>query len=431
VADTAVAITAGTGTNIDTRTEATNGNHRQVVVIGDPATNAGVAPVDVTAGLKVDLGGDNDVTVTSGTITTVSTVTAVTNVATVASVTAIANALPAGTNAIGKLAANSGVDIGDVDVTSCALPTGASTSAKQDTMITSLQLLDDAVFAEDVAAQAADKGIAVLAVRRDADTSLVGTDNDYANLQVNSTGSLKVAITAGAGSGGTALADEASFTLASTSFTPIGGVYNSSPDTLTTGKGGAFQMTTARGLHAHMVDAAGATITPSSDYTHDGALTIGSTAGPVAVFRATSAADAAVSASDDAVVGCATLTGKQIVMPYATPAQTWNYAAAAGGLVTTSGVTAKTAGAAGVRHYITSAQIINSHQTIGTEVLIRDGASGTVLHRSWAQFTGGGGTYRFDPPLRGTAATLVEIAEVTATATAGVLVNLQGYSAAE
>lgn len=52
--------------------------------------------------------------VDSGTITTVSTVT---------SVTAIANALPAGTNAIGKLAANSGVDIGDVDVTSISAGT--------------------------------------------------------------------------------------------------------------------------------------------------------------------------------------------------------------------------------------------------------------------------------------------------------------------
>lgn len=66
MADTAVAITAGTGTNIDTRTEATNGNHRQVIVIGDPSTNAGVAPVDETSGLKVDLGADNDIT---GTVT--------------------------------------------------------------------------------------------------------------------------------------------------------------------------------------------------------------------------------------------------------------------------------------------------------------------------------------------------------------------------
>lgn len=108
MADTAIAITAGTGTNIDTRTEATNGNHRQVVVLGDPATNAGVAPVDATNGLSV-------------TLTT---------------------ALPAGTAAIGKLAANSGVDIGDVDVTSSALPTGAATSAKQDTGNTSLSSID-------------------------------------------------------------------------------------------------------------------------------------------------------------------------------------------------------------------------------------------------------------------------------------------------
>ena len=39
---------------------------------------------------------------------------------TITAVTAISNALPAGTNAIGKLAANSGVDIGDVDVASVA-----------------------------------------------------------------------------------------------------------------------------------------------------------------------------------------------------------------------------------------------------------------------------------------------------------------------
>lgn len=45
MADTAVAITAGSGTNIDTRTESTNGNHRQVVVLGDPASNSAVAAV--------------------------------------------------------------------------------------------------------------------------------------------------------------------------------------------------------------------------------------------------------------------------------------------------------------------------------------------------------------------------------------------------
>jgi hypothetical protein len=55
LADTAIAITAGSGTNVDTRTEGTNGNHRQVIVVGDPATNAGVAPVDATTGLVVNI----------------------------------------------------------------------------------------------------------------------------------------------------------------------------------------------------------------------------------------------------------------------------------------------------------------------------------------------------------------------------------------
>jgi hypothetical protein len=55
MADTAIAITAGSGTNVDTRTEGTNGNHRQVVVLGDPATNAGVAAVDATNGLSVNV----------------------------------------------------------------------------------------------------------------------------------------------------------------------------------------------------------------------------------------------------------------------------------------------------------------------------------------------------------------------------------------
>jgi hypothetical protein len=56
MADTAVAITAGSGTNIDTRTESTNGNHRQVIVVGDPATNAAVASVVQDAPTTNDYG---------------------------------------------------------------------------------------------------------------------------------------------------------------------------------------------------------------------------------------------------------------------------------------------------------------------------------------------------------------------------------------
>lgn len=51
MADSAVAITAGTGTNIDTRT-APDGNHRQVAVIGDESA-ATVAAVTTDGALKV------------------------------------------------------------------------------------------------------------------------------------------------------------------------------------------------------------------------------------------------------------------------------------------------------------------------------------------------------------------------------------------
>jgi hypothetical protein len=56
LADTAIAISAGSGTNVDTRTESTNGNHRQVIVVGDPATNAAVASVVQDAPTTNDYG---------------------------------------------------------------------------------------------------------------------------------------------------------------------------------------------------------------------------------------------------------------------------------------------------------------------------------------------------------------------------------------
>ena len=152
---------------------------------------------------------------------------------------------------------------------------------------------------------------------------------------------------------------------------------------------------------------------------------------PLKVGNLAKSADITAVSDADRVDQIASLLGKQIQLPYATPALTWAYAAVAGGLVSTGGVTAKTAGTGAQRQYITSVQAINSHQTISTEVVIRDGAAGTTLWRGWAQAAGGGCAARFDPPLRGSAATLVEIAEITATTTTGVLMSLQGYTAAE
>jgi hypothetical protein len=99
----------------------------------------------------------------------------------------------------GKITA---VNTGAVVVSSSALPSGASTSAKQDTQITaeqaiqaSVELIDDTVatLGTTTYTEATTKGITIGAVRRDANTTLVDTTNEVAPLQVNATGELKVA----------------------------------------------------------------------------------------------------------------------------------------------------------------------------------------------------------------------------------------------
>jgi hypothetical protein len=54
MADSDIAITAGSGTKVDTRTVGAGADeHRQVVVIGDQTTATAIAPVDLTLGLSV------------------------------------------------------------------------------------------------------------------------------------------------------------------------------------------------------------------------------------------------------------------------------------------------------------------------------------------------------------------------------------------
>ena len=123
--------------------------------------------------------------------------------------------LPAGTNAIGKLAANSGVDIGDVDVTSLpSIPTGTNSigtvGLDSGTNAIGKLVANSGVDIGDVdvtsivpgvaatnlgkAIQSAqgttDTGVAALVVRNDTLADLSGADGDYTPLQVNATGAL-------------------------------------------------------------------------------------------------------------------------------------------------------------------------------------------------------------------------------------------------
>mgnify|MGYP000853190708 FL=1 len=89
---------------------------------------------------------------------------------------------------------------GTVTVGSHAV-TNAGTFAVQvdGSALTSLQLIDDTVFVAgtDTYTEAASKGQLLLAVRRDADTTLVNTTNEFGPLQMDANGYLKVEVFSG------------------------------------------------------------------------------------------------------------------------------------------------------------------------------------------------------------------------------------------
>lgn len=72
--------------------------------------------------------------------------------------------------------------------------TGLATAANQATAITSLQLIDNLVLAEDAVHGSGDPGLMPLAVRNDTLAALAGTDGDYAPFQVDASGALYVNI---------------------------------------------------------------------------------------------------------------------------------------------------------------------------------------------------------------------------------------------
>lgn len=129
--------------------------------------------------------------------------------------TTIDTALPAGTNSIGKLGANPGVIIGDVNVVSAIPGTGATNLGK----------------AEDAASASGDTGVMTLAVRSATPGNTSGTDGDYEPLQVSG-GKLWTNAEGQVASGATDVGNPVK----------VGGRYNNSPPTLTDGQRGDAQL---------------------------------------------------------------------------------------------------------------------------------------------------------------------------------------------
>lgn len=120
-----------------------------------------------------------------------------------------------------------------------------------------------------------------------------------------------------------------------------------------------------------------------------------------------------------------------VILPYAVPEATWSYVAAANGIAnTTTAVTIRAAAAAGLRNYVTNIQLMSDTLALVTELAVRDGAAGPVLWRTKIGTAGVPSTINitFNVPLRGTAATLLEVVTLTSNAGA-VYFNAQGFVA--
>lgn len=116
--------------------------------------------------------------------------------------------------------------------------------------------------------------------------------------------------------------------------------------------------------------------------------------------------------------------GKLIVLPYANPENfVSGVTAAMTGTTTTSLLGAP---ATGLRNYITHIIATNSHATVGTFVIIQDGSGGTTLYEGYAAAVGGGFSITLPTPLRQpTTATALYCACVTTGS--NTIVSASGY----
>ena len=128
------------------------------------------------------------------------------------------------------------------------------------------------------------------------------------------------------------------------------------------------------------------------------------------------------------------MAAAQIVYPWSIPELTWQYIAASGGIInTTTAVTLVAAAGAGVRNYITRISFHTNGTNAAGEIAIRDGAAGTVIWRGFmsANQANNFEPLTFEPPIKGTANTLMEFVTLTAGGAGSALyVNAQGFQAA-
>lgn len=114
------------------------------------------------------------------------------------------------------------------------------------------------------------------------------------------------------------------------------------------------------------------------------------------------------------IPAAADLTGKPIVLPYANPENFLDGTITTAMTGTTDTVlTGMDLQGAGVRVYVTGCTVSNSHATVGTDVVLKNGSAGTVLWTFPAAPAFGGATMTFPTPLKTSANTGLYAANIT------------------
>lgn len=277
-------------------------------------------------------------------------------------------ALPAGTAAIGKLAANSGVDIGDVDVLTLpnvTLAAGTNTNevvgdAAHDAVAAGNPLLQGGYASAAAPAAVSADGDAVRAWR----------------------------------------------------------LLNGAAATVLTAAGALIGGDAANGLDVDVTRVTG-TVTVGGVAAHDAAIS----GSPSRVAGRARTSDYTAVANDDTTDILTDTVGKQIVLPYAIPE---NFVSGLTAAITGTAATSVIATpGASIRNYITNVLVTNSHATVGTVVELLDNT--TAIYRGYAAPAGGGFSLTFPVPLKCTANVAFQAQNITTSS--NTYVSASGYKA--
>lgn len=138
-----------------------------------------------------------------------------------------------------------------------------------------------------------------------------------------------------------------------------------------------------------------ATNIPVGNVAHDGV----DSGAPVKIGGRARSSEITAVASDDRSDFITDLVGKQIILPYSNP-ENFVSGAITTAMTGTTSTSLVAAPGAGLRNYITTIIISNSHATAGTDVIIQDGSGGTTLLTIPAAAVYGGAVINLPVPLR-------------------------------